>query len=69
MVALPAQLSSPRAKLVYLYLTATGGATIDDLQESLHEPLLSLFKILETLTRAGFVSQTGPVYVPTDPKL
>lgn len=48
-LALPAEVDSPRAKLVYLYLQTTGGATLSDLRDELDLPKLTLFSVLKTL--------------------
>ena len=48
-LALPETVESPRAKLVYLYLQTTGGATVADLRAELDLPKLTLFSILKTL--------------------
>jgi len=48
-LALPAEVDSPRAKLVYLYLQTAGGATLSDLRDELDVPKLTLFSVLKTL--------------------
>lgn len=63
MERVPAELSSPRAKLVYLYLATQGAVTEDDLCEGLEMKRLSLYSILKTLRRGGFVSRDGDRYV------
>lgn len=62
-VAVPAALSSPRAKLVYLSVATTGGATVDELQAMLSMTKLSLFGVLSTLQRKGLVREEGGRYV------
>lgn len=60
---LPDDLDSSQAKLVYLSLEATGGATVDDLGELLEMKKLSILSILNTLSSAGLVDRRGEEYV------
>ena len=62
-VALPETIASPRAKLVYLYLSMAGAATVRELQEALNETLLCLYQILRTLAQRGMIEQVGGTYV------
>ncbi|WP_327052562.1 TrmB family transcriptional regulator [Halomicrococcus gelatinilyticus] len=57
--SLPEELGSPRAKLVYLYLTTTSGATVDELQAGLDLPKMALFTIVRTLRERGLVEKRG----------
>jgi predicted ArsR family transcriptional regulator len=61
-VSLPDELDSPRAKLVYLYLSMTGDATVIELQRALGLSKLALFSILDTLTTDELVQQTETGY-------
>ncbi|MDZ5811267.1 TrmB family transcriptional regulator [Halorubrum sp. AD140] len=60
--ALPPELQSPRAKLVYLYLTTTGDATVSEMGDSLGMKKISLYSILKTLKREGMVDSDGDTY-------
>lgn len=60
--ALPPELQSPRAKLVYLYLTTKGTATVSEMGESLGMKKISLYSILKTLKREGMVDCDGDTY-------
>ena len=60
--ALPPELHSPRAKLVYLYLTTSGDATVSEMGESLGMKKLSLYSILKTLRKEGMVVCEGDTY-------
>lgn len=62
-VELPADLNSPRAKLVYLYLSTHGAATIGDLQQHLSMRKLTLYSILKTLRERDIVQQESDRYV------
>ncbi|NHN49597.1 TrmB family transcriptional regulator [Halostella sp. JP-L12] len=62
---LPRELKSPRAKLVYLYLSTRGGATVEALQDGLHLEKITLFSILETLSRQDLVRKDADTYRPT----
>lgn len=59
----PDDLESPRAKLVYIYLEATGGATIDELGEILAMKKINTLSVLRSLSNAGYVERTGSEYV------
>ncbi|WP_227015150.1 helix-turn-helix domain-containing protein [Natronorubrum aibiense] len=62
----PDTLDSAQAKLVYIYLEATGGATVEELGATLSMQKLSILSILNTLSSAGFVEQDGDEYVVTN---
>ncbi|KTG08718.1 TrmB family transcriptional regulator [Haloprofundus marisrubri] len=53
----PDTLRSPRAKLVYLYLSTHGDASVAELQESLAMTKLTLYSILRTLQGEGLVGR------------
>lgn len=61
---LPAELESPRAKLIYLYLQVAEGGTVGDLHETLNVPKLTLLSVLDALDGRGLVEQRGDAYVP-----
>lgn len=58
----PPELSSPRAKLVYLYLATHGTAELDELQDGLGLKKITLYSVLKTLTERGFVGRSGERY-------
>ncbi|WP_129113362.1 helix-turn-helix domain-containing protein [Halegenticoccus tardaugens] len=62
-VPIPGELRSPRAKLVYLYLSTHGAATITELQEGLRMKKLSLYSVLRTLRERGLVGRDAERYV------
>jgi DNA-binding MarR family transcriptional regulator len=61
--AVPDDLESPRAKLVYLYLSTHDGATVSELQDGLSMKKITLFSILKTLRGRGLVGQDRDQYV------
>lgn len=61
--SVPDDLDSAQAKLVYVYLEATDGATVDDLGATLAMKKLSILSILNTLSSAGYVERHGDEYV------
>lgn len=61
----PTELESPRAKLVHVYLEASGGATVDDLNETLRMQKLDVLSVLRSLSEGGHVSTDGDRYVTT----
>ncbi|MEZ3143063.1 TrmB family transcriptional regulator [Halobaculum sp. MBLA0143] len=54
-VTVPDTVSSPRAKLVYLYLATHGPVTESELCEGLDMKLISLYSVLGTLRDADLV--------------
>ncbi|UHQ95423.1 MarR family transcriptional regulator [Haloterrigena alkaliphila] len=58
----PNQLDSTQAKLVYLCLEATGGATADELGDLLAMKQLSVLSLLNTLSSDDMVEQRGEEY-------
>ncbi|WP_129112819.1 helix-turn-helix domain-containing protein [Halegenticoccus tardaugens] len=61
-LAVPAELDSAGTKLVYLYLRTAEEVTVDELRESLGMKTITLYPILSTLDRKGFVQQRGDTY-------
>ena len=63
MTELPNGVSSPRAKLVYLYLATHGAVCEDDLCDGLSMKRISLYSILKTLRESGHVEKADDRYV------
>jgi predicted transcriptional regulator len=61
--AVPSTIESPCAKLVYLYLSTHGGATVTELQESLELKKITLYSVLRTLRDRRLVTEDGDRYV------
>lgn len=59
---IPADVDSPNAKLVYLYLATSGGASLDDAKRSLDLPQLTLLSVLKTLRKHDLVERDGDTY-------
>ncbi|MEF8856020.1 MAG: helix-turn-helix domain-containing protein [Haloplanus sp.] len=64
-IDVPTDLSSAESKLVYLFLSATDGATVAELHDALDIHKISLFPVLRTLIERGVVTRDGSAYVPT----
>lgn len=60
---MPADVKSPRGKLVYLYLDTAGEATLDELEDGLDLPRLTLYGVLKTLRERGLVDEKDGRYV------
>ncbi|MFC6954059.1 TrmB family transcriptional regulator [Halorubellus litoreus] len=60
---LPEDITSPRAKLVYLYLDVTEAGTVEDLQQCLDMKKIDLLSVLNSLTSAGHVANDDGTYV------
>lgn len=58
-------LQSSQAKLVYLALIVSSGATVNELRVSLQLPALSLYPTLEFLIERNFVEHDGEAYLTT----
>ncbi|WP_435553022.1 helix-turn-helix domain-containing protein [Natrinema sp. CGMCC1.2065] len=61
-VSIPTDLDSARAKLVYLYLAATGGATADDLCDDLAVTKGTVLSITGTLRDRGYLERRDGRY-------
>ncbi|ELY67565.1 hypothetical protein [Natrinema versiforme] len=59
----PRDIESASAKLVYLYLEATDGATVGELGERLAMQKLDVLSVLSSLSSAGHVEQADSAYV------
>jgi predicted transcriptional regulator len=64
-IRLPEELTSPRAKLVYLYVATHGGASIDELSVRLGMKKLALYSIVELLGSRELIRRDGSRYVLT----
>lgn len=62
--AVPTGIESPRAKLVYLYLTTEPGATIGELSTALSLTKISLYAVLRTLRERELVERHEGGFVP-----
>ncbi|WP_207586846.1 MarR family transcriptional regulator [Halomontanus rarus] len=60
---LPETLSSSQAKLVYLYLDATGGASVDDLNQTLAMKKIDVLSVLNSLSSDDLIEKTDDQYV------
>lgn len=60
---IPRDIESASAKLVYLSLEATNGATVDELGDRLAMQKLDVLSVLSSLSSAGHVEQAGSAYV------
>ncbi|MFB6252531.1 MAG: TrmB family transcriptional regulator [Halobellus sp.] len=60
--SMPTELESPRAKLVYLFLSTHGEATISELESSLNMKKISLYSILSTLCERELIDQDAERY-------
>lgn len=58
----PDDLESARAKLVYLYLEAADGATIEELGEILAMKKINALSVLHSLVDAGHVEKRESAY-------
>lgn len=61
----PEDLTSPRAKLVYLYLDVAGTASVEDLQSCLDMRKIDLLSVLNSLTGSGHVELDDGTYTVT----
>jgi Sugar-specific transcriptional regulator TrmB. len=62
-VAVPESITSPRGKLVYLYLATHGGATETELCEGLEMKRITLYSVIGALRDDDLVGREGDLYV------
>ncbi len=60
--SIPNAITSPRAKLVYLCLLVTDGATVTELQEILSLTKITILSVLDSLTELELVTRRDRVY-------
>jgi DNA-binding MarR family transcriptional regulator len=63
-LSVPAEIESPRGKLVYLYLSSRGAATVGELGAQLDITKLTLLTVLRSLCDRGFVVERDERYAP-----
>lgn len=63
---IPNDLESARAKLVYLTLQASDGATAQELGDFLSMKQINILSVLNSLSSSGYVEQSGSEYVVTN---
>lgn len=59
---LPDSITSPNAKLVYLYLVQQTRATLDEICTHLNLKKLTTYPILSTLVDKGYLTKNGDEY-------
>ena len=64
-LSVPNDLESARAKLVYLYVTVNGGATVEEICRDLAIGTGTALTITKSLRRKEHVQRRGDRYVPT----
>jgi len=64
-IAIPEGLTAAESKLVYVFLAASNGATVAELNDALDIRKIALFPVLRTLTERGVVAREGAAYVPS----
>lgn len=62
-VVVPRSVSSPRAKLIYLYLIRAGPAAPDEIAERLGLRKLAVYGVLRSLRGRGLVEEREDGYV------
>lgn len=60
---LPTKIRSPQGKLVYFYLEATGGATLNELNETLAMKKMAILSVLNSLSSHDLIEKDGNTYV------
>jgi predicted transcriptional regulator len=64
-IDVPKDLTAAESKLVYVFLAASNGATVEELNDALGIRKISLFPVLRTLTERDVVTREGEAYVPS----
>ncbi|MFB6236617.1 MAG: TrmB family transcriptional regulator [Halopenitus sp.] len=62
--AMPPELQSPRAKLVYLYLSTNDGGTVSEMADSLGMKKIALYGVLKALRKQDLVDRDDDRFVP-----
>lgn len=61
--ALPTDLNSPQAKLVYLYLETAEGATLREISDALSMKKMAALSVTKSLTGQGLIEKGDDEYV------
>lgn len=61
---LPTEINSAQGKLVYLYLEATDGATVDELGQVLAMKKINILSVCNSLSSQQLIEKTDETYVP-----
>ncbi|AHF98489.1 hypothetical protein HALLA_06155 [Halostagnicola larsenii XH-48] len=61
--ALPTELNSPQAKLVYLYLEAADGATVSEVSDALSMKKMTTLSVTNSLSTQGLIEKIDNEYV------
>lgn len=61
--SLPREIDSPQAKLVYLYLQLSNGATVGELEETLALKKITILSVLDSLAEQNLVERAGSTYI------
>ena len=61
--SLPREITSPQAKLVYLYLQLSNGATVGELERMLALKKITILSILDSLAEQDLVERADAKYV------
>lgn len=61
--ALPTDLNSPQAKLVYLYLETAEGATLREISDALSMKKMAALSVTKSLTAQGLIEKGDDRYV------
>jgi len=64
-IDVPESLQSAESTLVYVFLAAADGATVEELHEALDLRKITLFPVLDTLATRDVIGRDGERYVPT----
>lgn len=65
-VSIPEDISSPTAKLVYLYVHSVGRTTLEELRASTNLKQLTLLGILPILINRGYITRKGETLFASD---
>lgn len=60
---IPDELTASESKLVYLFVAASDGATVDELVSGLNLKKISLFPVLATLSERDLIDRVDGEYV------
>lgn len=59
---LPTDITSPRGKLLYLFIKTHNGITVDKMRDHLNEKTINLYGTLKSLEENNHITRTDGVY-------
>ena len=61
-ISVPDGINSSTAKLIYVYIKSVASTTLEQLSSSLNMKKITVYPIISTLIKKGFITQSNNIY-------